>query len=172
MNRTEAITVLDELKVSFPDWERWVRSLPNKNACLRAWCEALETQSLPHVNSIIQQWRSGRLECPQTYDYERLIYILVSSARHLRNAEYAKEESRVAVKSWHEESKEAESRRKQYNPIRVRGLGWASTKFAEAVEEIVKTSGRPRSQWTPDDRAAYDAIAKKIIDEYSRNNQV
>lgn len=164
MNRTEAIAVLDELKVFFPDWERWAKALPNKNGCLRNWCDALETQELSHINAIFAEWKSGKRQCPQTYDYERLIFILVAAARELRNADYAKEEARNATKSYHQQAAEAAARRAGYKSPIDKGLGSA----IREINRIADSIGKPKSQWTDEDTARYYEQVDKITESYAK----
>ena len=170
MNKTEVYEVMKSLRVMFPEWNAWVNGLETKQRTLGVYADALESQDKHHVESIIQDWQSGKRKCPEAYERERLIYILVAAARDLRNSEYAKDEARSAVRSYHQEAAEAAKRRSEYNPIRVRGLGWASAAFASAVDAIVKLTGRPKSQWTDEDRAEYDRRADAILKEYQANN--
>lgn len=164
MNKTEVTEIMAQLKAMFPDWQKWVNELPTKNESLRTWYASLETQDKPHVESVIRDWQSGKRKCPETYERERLIFILVAAARELRNADSAKEMARNAVKSYHQEAAEAAARRASYKPAMDRNMGNAMRQINQAADAI----GKPKSQWTDEDFATYFSQVDKITESYAQ----
>lgn len=168
MNHTEANDILTELKVMFPDWTFWVRSLENRDATLRVWIKSLMSCDKHHVLDILDEYTSGKRKAPTSYEYERLIFNIVSAAREIRNSEYAKDTQRETLKTWKDEQEEVKKRRAEYKSIQDRSMKIAAAQFAQNVEAVVAQSGRPRSQWTDDDRASYDEMAKEVIDSFRK----
>lgn len=169
MTEAEARIILDRIGVLFPDWQAWTSKLTT-NATVVGWMAALMTVEIEHVRTVLADWQFGRRKCPETYERERLVYMAVETARQIQAKEAEKEIHRDELRTYHEHAAEAERRRKEYKPLRIRGLGWASTQFAEAVDSICKTTGRPRSQWTQEDQAEYDDMVAAILAEYTANN--
>lgn len=163
MNKTEATDIMTQLKAMFPDWQKWVHELPTKNESLRTWYASLETQEKKHVESVIRDWQSGKRKCPETYERERLIYILVAAARELRNAEYAREDARNATKSYHAQAAEAAARRAGYKSPMDKSLGSA----IREINMIADSIGKPKSQWTDEDLAQYFQQVDKITESYA-----
>jgi len=164
MNKTEATEIMTQLKAMFPDWQKWVHELPTKNESLRMWYASLETQEQRHVESIVRDWQCGRRKCPETYERERLIYILVAAARELRSSEYAKDEARSATKSYHQQAAEAAARRAGYRSPVDRGLGVA----IREINAIADAVGKPKSQWTDDDTAEYFRQVDKLTESFAK----
>ena len=168
MNHTEANDILTELKVMFPDWTFWVRSLENRDATLRVWIKSLMTQDKHHVLDILDEYTSGKRKAPTSYEYERLIFNIVSAAREVRNSEYAKDTQCETLKTWRDEQEEVKKRRAEYKPLQDRSMKIAAAQFAMNVEALVTQTGRPRSQWTEDDRVSYDEMAKEVIESFRK----
>ena len=169
MNHTEANDILTELKVMFPDWTFWVRSLENRDATLRVWIKSLMTQDKHHVLDILDEYTSGKRKAPTSYEYERLIFNIVSAAREVRNSEYAKDTQCETLKTWRDEQEEVKKRRAEYKPLQDRSMKIAAAQFAMNVEALVTQTGRPRSQWTEDDRVSYDEMAKEVIESFKKH---
>lgn len=164
MTEAEAHRILERLGVIFPDWQAWTGKLQNQ-ATLVGWISALMTVDTKHVQSVLADWQFGRRKCPETYERERLVYLAVEAARQMRSSEFATESSKQALATYRQEAAAAEARRKSYKPM-DRRLGWCVTEFNRVAEQIITRSGRPRSQWTSEDRAEYDREAKAIIEQY------
>ena len=162
MTEAEAHRILERLGVIFPDWQAWTGKLQNQ-ATLVGWISALMTVDAKHVQSVLADWQFGRRKCPETYERERLVYMAVEIARQIQAKEAEKELHRDELRTYHEHAAEAERRRKTYKPVRVAGLGQAGIDFSRAVEEVCSETGRPRSQWTAEDRQVYDRKAKEIL---------
>lgn len=162
MTEAEARIILDRIGVLFPDWQAWTSKLTT-NATVVGWMAALMTVEIEHVRTVLSDWQFGRRKCPETYERERLVYMAVEIARQIQAKEAEKELHRDELRTYHEHAAEAERRRKAYKPVRVAGLGQAGIDFSRAVEEVCSETGRPRSQWTAEDRQVYDRKAKEIL---------
>ena len=153
---------MTQLKAMFPDWHRWVNELPNKNASLRTWYASLESQDVNHVQVIIAEWQTGKRECPATYDYERLIFILVAAARELRSQDTRREMAQSNIKTWHQEAEEAQRRRAAYKPAVDRPMGDAMRRIKLAADAITT----PKSQWTDEEKVAYFRQVDEVVEDY------
>ncbi len=172
MNYTEANEILSELKAFFPDWTTWVRSLDNRDATLRVWIKSLMTQDKHHVLDVIDEYTSGKRKAPTSYEYERLIFAIVSAAREIRSSEFTKDAQRETLKAWRDEQEEVKKRRSEYKPLQDRSMKIAAAQFAQNVEAVVTQTGRPRSQWTEDDQAMYDEMSKEVIDSFKKREVI
>ena len=170
MTREETQAILKILGTSFPQFGDMVHALRYPGETMRTYREALEQVPFLTAKEVIADWASGKAAPPAAYERDQTVAKLCRECRDRQEKTLRKESAQVSLKTWHQESAEAERRRKEYTPLRVRGLGWASTKFAEAVESICKTTGRARSQWTASDRVEYDRQMKAIIEQYENPN--
>jgi len=168
LNYTEANEVMSEIKTMFPDWTTWARGLPDVSATSRVWTKSLMTQDKHHVLDILDEYTSGKRKAPTSYEYERLIFNIVAAAREVRNSEYAKDTQRETLRTWKDEQEEVKKRRSEYKSIQDRSMKIAAAQFAQNVEAVVAQAGRPRSQWTEDDRASYDEMAKEVIESFRK----
>ena len=164
MNKTEAVSVMDALKIMFPEWHRWVLALPNKDACIRNWYAAVESQDKEHIDFIVDEWRTGKRACPATYDYERLIFILVAAARELRSQDVRRETAQSNLKTWHQEAEEAQRRRANYKPAVDRPMGNAMRQIKLAADAITT----PKSQWTDEEKIAYFRQVDEVVNQFSK----
>lgn len=165
MTTEEAKSVLTQLKVAFPAWYAWFLTLDTKKETAKGWERSLESQELADCLAVLDSWQTGKTSCPETYERDRLVYILVEQARAIRNARYAKDQAKSQIASFTQEKAEAEKRRSSYKPLKVNGLGAAGVKFAHAVDEI----GKPKSQWTKEDLAQYRAKVAEIVADFERD---
>jgi hypothetical protein len=170
MTRDESQEILKILGTSFPQFGDMVHALRHPAETLRTYREALQQVPFLTAKEVLADWSSGKVEPPAAYERDQTVAKLCRECRDRQEKAYRRESAQESLKTWHQESQEAEQRRKEYKPLRVRGLGWASTQFAEAVDAICKATGRPRSQWTEEDRADYDDRAAAILTEYQQNN--
>ncbi len=161
MNKNEQVEILNELKAMFPDWERWVKDLPNYNATLRVWCRSLESVEKQHVVAILDEYLTGRRKVPTSYEYERLIFSIAAYARQLQSVEYAKDQNRETLAEC-VSAQEIRKRRKSYKSFQDRNMNIAGAKFAALVEAI----GKPRSQWTEDDLQQYREQCDQVVKEF------
>jgi hypothetical protein len=168
MNQAEATDILNELKQMFPDWATWARSLADTPGTARMWTKSLMTQDKHHVLDILDEYTSGKRKAPTSYEYERVIFNIVSAAREVRNSEYAKDTQRETLKTWKDQQEEVKKRRSEYKSIQDRSMKIAAAQFAQNVEAVVAQTGRPRSQWTEDDRVSYDEMAKEVIEDFKK----
>ena len=166
MNYTEANEILSELKAFFPDWTVWVRTLDNRDATLRVWIKSLMTQDKQHVLDIIDEYASGKRKAPTSYEYERLIFTIVAAARESAMKESEKESYRTELRTYREEQEAAKRRRAEYKPLQDRSMKQAASEYAMAVDQVISETGRPRSQWTPEDKARYDDLAGQVYDRF------
>ena len=164
MTEAEAHKTIERIGVLFPDWQAWTGKLQNQ-ATLVGWISALMTVDAKHVQSVLADWQFGRRKCPETYERDRLVYLAVEAARQMRSTEFASESSKVAIQTYKQEAALAEQRRKSYRPM-DRRLGWCVVEFNRVAEQIISRTGRPRSQWTTEDRDEYDRESKAIIEQY------
>lgn len=170
MTRDESQEILKILGTSFPQFGDMVHALRHPAETLRTYREALQQVPFLTAKEVLADWSSGKVAPPAAYKHDQTVAKLCRECRDRQEKTLRKESAQESLKTWHQESQEAEQRRKEYKPLRVRGLGWASTQFAEAVDAICKATGRPRSQWTEEDQADYDDRAAAILEEYQQNN--
>ena len=165
MTESEARIILDRIGVLFPDWQAWTGKLQS-NATVVGWLSALMSVDIQHVRTVLADWQFGRRKCPETYERERLVYLAVEAARQIQAKAAEKEIHRDELRTYHAHAAEAEQRRKNYQPVRVAGLGQAGIDFARVVEEICGETGRPRSQWTTSDKQVYERRCKEILKRF------
>jgi hypothetical protein len=168
MNPSECVQVLDQLKTTFPDWRNWVNQLPEKQATLRLWCEALTPHDIALVSAIIGDWASGRVKCPETYERERLIYLLTFEARTRSRAISERLKSKQALESYEELAAEAKRRRNSYRSLMDHGGGWTMARFRDIADQIVAETGLPRSRWTAAEHERYGAEVKLVIAQFCK----
>jgi hypothetical protein len=170
MTRDETQEILKILGTSFPQFGDMVHALRYPAETMKTYREALQQVPFLTAKEVIADWASGKVAPPAAYERDQTVAKLCRECRDRQEKTFRKESAQESLKTWHQESAKAEQRRKEYKPLRVRGLGWASTQFAELVDSICKTTGRPRSQWTDEDQAEYDDKAAAILAEYTANN--
>ena len=141
MNEQQAKQILNRLEVLFPDWIDWVVTLQTREQTQAAWIAALATQEVGDCEQVISDWQTGRETAPAIYERERYIYLLVESARRLKQARTARQEPEQATAMYREIKDlkaEAKQRREDYRPI-----GWLGNTYRRFQEkaELVK-SGR------------------------------
>jgi hypothetical protein len=170
MTREDTQEILKILGTSFPQFGDMVHALRYPAETMRTYREALQQVPFLTAKEVIADWASGKVAPPAAYERDQTVAKLCRECRDRQEKTFRKESAQESLKTWHQESAKAEQRRKEYKPLRVRGLGWASTQFAELVDSICKTTGRPRSQWTDEDQAEYDRQMKAIIEQYENPN--
>lgn len=164
MDNTNAIDVLERIRIMFPEWSRWSATLTSPAETMNAWVLSIQSQEYDDTMEVLDSWQTGKAKCPETYERDRLVYLLVEQARAIRNARFTKEQAKSQIASFTQEKAEAEKRRASYKPIKINGLGAAGVKFAHAADSI----GKPKSQWTADDLKRYRALAAEIVADFER----
>lgn len=165
MNKTEACEVLDLLRVMFPDWFAWLSGLPTKAETLRLYTTSLETQEIEHVRKVITDWQTGKQKLPESYQRERLVFILVSAARELRSQDTRRETAQTNLKTWHQEAAEAQRRRQGYKPAIDRPMGNAMRQIKVAADSVAT----PKSQWSEAEIAEYFRHVDEICEVYAKS---
>lgn len=160
MSPDDAKQILQRLKILFPAWYAWFISLDTRKATAAAWTGALESQEVRDCDEVLTAWVTGKTKCPETYERDRVVYLLVEAARTLRNARTTKEAAKIQVDSYDA----VKQQRRAYNAIQVRGMAEAGRRFAELVAEVNK----PLSQWGDDDLAAYRERCDVVVQDFMR----
>lgn len=170
MTNEEAKAILAKLKVMFPNWYSWFLTVDTKAETAKAWQRAIESQDLVDCEEVLRNWETGKAKCPETYERDRVVFLLVEAARVIRNGKYIKEQARSQIATYSEQRQQVEQRRRAYRPIRVKGLGEAGRKFQLAVDAIQT----PKSQWTKAEIESYrikcDEIVFEFIEETKNEN--
>jgi hypothetical protein len=172
MNHTEATDILNELKIMFPDWTTWARSLPDVNATARVWTKALMGQDNHHVMDVIDEYINGKRKAPTSYEYERLIFNLVGAAREMRSLESTKEVQRETLQTWRDEQEQVKKRRGGYKSIQDRSMKIAAAQHAANADAVIARTGRPKSQWTIEDRVMYDEMAERVVETFKKRESL
>ncbi len=163
MKPQETYYVLARLKILFPQWAEWVAGLATKQETLRAWCGALLAVELGDCEEIMTQWQSGRKQAPASYDRERVVYLLVEAARHLRSQRTSKAQSEQ-VRAECGDTQEIRKKRGEYKTVQDRAMRQAVVKFNLLADEIP----RPKSQWTEEDLRWYRERADEVVREFMK----
>lgn len=158
MSPEEAKQILHRLKVLFPAWYAWFLALDTRTATAAAWTGALESQDVRDCDEVLTSWTTGKTSCPETYERDRVVYILVEAARTLRNARYTREQAKTQVDSYNA----VKQQRRAYDAIQVRGMAEAGRRFAELVAEVSK----PLSQWGEDDLQTYREKCDLVVQDF------
>lgn len=164
MNENQATKLIGQLAVLFPDWGDWYAQTVVAET-ENAWIAALRTQEYGDADQIVCDWQFGRRKAPETFERERVIYMLVEAARVIGNNRYAKLESERVRENAVPTVEQIRERRQAYQPLAARrdGMGNAMRRILAAAPK-----SKPRWEWNVDEEIAYIDNLNKVAAEYAK----
>lgn len=164
MNETQAKQIIRRIAILFPDWADWYsQAVPEDSES--AWLLALQTQEFGDADQIVSDWQLGKRKCPETFERERVVYMLVEAARAIRNNRYSKLESERVRENAVPTPEQIRERREAYRPIASQRDG-----MGNAMRRILTASpkGKPRWEWTRQEEIDYIDNLNRVAAEYAK----
>lgn len=164
MNETQAKQLIRRIAILFPDWADWYAQAVTE-ATETVWLTALQTQEFGDADQVLCDWQLGKRKCPETFERERVVYMLVEAARTIRNNRYAKLESERVRENATPTPEQIRERREAYRPIAAEKseMGNAMRRITAAIPK-----GKPRWEWTREEEIAYVDNYNRVIAEYAK----
>lgn len=163
MNEDQAKQSITKLASLFPDWAAWAGGIQTP-ATKEAWKTSLQTQEFGDVDQVLCDWQLGKRKCPETFERERVVYMLVEAARTIRNNRYAKLESERVRENATLTPEQIRERRETYRPIAAE-----QGDMGNAMRRIltVAPKGKPRWEWTRQEEIDYIDNLNRVAAEYA-----
>ena len=164
MNEDQARQAITKLASLFPDWATWAGGIQTP-ATKEAWKTSLQTQEFSDVDQVLCDWQLGKRKCPETFERERVVYMLVEAARQLRNNRYAKLESERVRENATPTPEQIRERREAYRPIASQ-----RDRMGNAMRRILTAApkGKPRWEWTRQEEIDYIDNLNRVSAEYAK----
>lgn len=164
MNENQAKQLIRRIAILFPDWADWYAQAVTEDT-ETAWLAALQTQEFADADQIVCDWQLGKRKCPETFERERVVYMLVEAARGIKNNRYAKLESERVRENAVPTPEQIRERREAYQPIAAQrnGMGSAMRRITAAIQK-----GKARWEWTREEEIAYVDNYNRVIAEYAK----
>lgn len=165
MNEIQAKQIIRRIAILFPDWADWyAQAVPEDSEA--AWLSALQTQEFGDVDQVLCDWQLGKRKCPETFERERVVYMLVEAARAIRNNRYSKLESERVRENAVPTPEQIRERREAYRPIASQrnGMGNAMRRILTAAPK-----GKPRWEWTRQEEIDYIDNLNRVAAEYAKD---
>lgn len=164
MNENQAKQLIRRIAILFPDWADWYAQAVTEDT-ETAWLAALQTQEHADADQIVCDWQLGKRKCPETFERERVVYMLVEAARTIRNNRYAKLESERVRENAVPTPEQIRDRQQSYQSLDSRqdGMGKAMRRITAVIPK-----GKPRWEWTRQEEIAFVDNYNKVIAEYAK----
>lgn len=164
MNETQAKQLIRRIAILFPDWADWYAQAVTEDT-ETAWLASLQTQDYADADQVVCDWQLGKRKCPETFERERVVYMLVEAARQLRNNRYTKLESERVRENATPTLEQIRERREAYRPIAAEqtGMGNAMRRILTAAPK-----GKPRWEWTRQEEIDYIDNLNRVAAEYAK----
>lgn len=164
MNETQAKQLIRRIAILFPDWADWYAQAVTEDT-ETAWLASLQTQDYADADQVVCDWQLGKRKCPETFERERVIYMLVEAARMIRNNRYTKLESERVRENATPTPEQIRERREAYRPIAAEqtGMGNAMRRILTAAPK-----GKPRWEWTRQEEIDYIVNLNRVAAEYAK----
>lgn len=164
MTEEQAKQAITKLAALFPDWAAWAGGIKTPET-KEAWKTSLQTQDFGDVDQVLCDWQYGRRKCPETFERERVVYMLVEAARQLRNNRYAKLEGERVRENAVPTPEQIRDRQQAYQPLAAQrdGMGNAMRRIKTA-----EPKGKARWEWTRGEEIHYVDNYNLVIAEYAK----
>lgn len=164
MTEEQAKQAITRLAALFPDWAVWAGGIKTPET-KEAWKASLQTQEFGDVDQVLCDWQLGKRKCPETFERERVVYMLVEAARAIRNNRYAKLESERVRENATPTPEQIRERREAYRPIASQ-----RDRMGDAMRRILTAApkGKPRWEWTRQEEIDYIDNLNRVAAEYAK----